>query len=562
MKCITPLLLFFFAFLIKDVQGQSSKYIIVLKDKQHNPFSLNHPGQYLSAKSVERRRRQQIAIDSTDLPVTPAYLDSIKNAGEVAIINTSKWLNQALIQTDDASALEKINQFSFVRSSAKVSPRISSRREHETRKYELPVMPLKRIQKVQDENDALDYGNMSAQVKIHEGDFLHNMGFRGEGMTIAMLDAGYYHYDTNPAFDSIRLNNQILGTWDFVDNKADVSEEHYHGMVCLSTIAANRPGLLVGTAPKANFYLFRTEDVGVEYPTEEQNWVVAAEKADSLGVDLITSSLGYNTFSNPVYDYTYEEMDGQTAIITRGAEMAAQKGIFVTNSAGNSGQDSWHYIIAPADGEHVLAIGAVNYSKDAAPFSSYGPAADGRTKPNVASVGWGTVIADTYGNPSTTNGTSLANPNLAGLIACLWQAFPEFTNAAIFDAVQRSADKFNTPDDRVGFGIPNMRIAYEILDRLRQRKDVERILNNDWLKVYPVPFYQSFNIVLNPSQPSKATLSLYNVLGQKVYNRSIMIESATPVRISVSDLAYLSPGIYWLSYPDGKQSRVVRLVKQ
>lgn len=562
MKCITPLVLFFSALLFNDAQGQSSKYIIVFKDKQHNPYSLDRPGQYLSAKAMERRRRQQIVIDSTDLPVTPAYVDSIRNAGEVAIINTSKWLNQVLIQTNDAAALERINQFSFVRFSAKVSPRISSGRGSDNRKYALSVMPLKRIQQVQDENDELNYGNMSAQVKIHEGDFLHNMGFQGEGMTIAMLDAGYYHYDTNPVFDSIRLNNQILGTWDFVDNKADVSEEHYHGMVCLSTIAANRPGLLVGTAPKANFYLFRTEDVNSEYPTEEQNWVVAAEKADSLGVDLITSSLGYNTFSNPAYDYTYEEMDGQTAIITRGAEMAARKGIFVTNSAGNSGQDSWRHIVAPADGEHVLAIGAVNYDKEAAPFSSYGPSADGRTKPNVASVGWGTVIADTHGNPSTTNGTSLANPNLAGLIACLWQAFPEFTNAAIFDAVQRSADKFNTPDDRVGFGIPNMRVAYEILDRLRQRKDVERVLNNDWLKVFPVPFYQSFNIVLNPSQPSKVTLSLYNILGQKVYNRSVTIASATPVKMSVSDLAYLSPGIYWLTYSDGKKSRVLRLVKQ
>ena len=561
MKPIASLLIFFLAFALKDIPAQSSRYIIVLKNKNNSPYTLNNPSQYLSIKSLERRTRQQIAIDSSDLPVNPAYLNSIRNAGTVSILNVSKWLNQVLIQTTDPLALQNINGFSFVQSVAGIAARTSGREKDKEDKFSKMIFPVKRSQIVQGGSDYYSYGNMYAQVNIHEGEFLHNKGFRGEGMTIAILDAGFYHYDTNPAFDSIRLNNQVLGTWDFVANKTSVTEEHTHGMVCFSTIAANRPGLLVGTAPKANFYLFRTEDVATEYPVEEQNWVAAAERADSLGVDLITSSLGYNTFTNAALDHTYADMNGYSTIITKGAEMAAKKGIFVTNSAGNSGGDGWHYIIAPADGEHVMAIGAVNTSKQVAGFSSYGPSYDGRIKPNVASVGWGTVIAGTDGNPASASGTSVANPNLAGLITCLWQAFPEFTNAVIFDAVQRSADKYNNPDDRVGYGIPNMRIAYDILNKKRQLQNAERILHNDWLKAYPVPFTNGFTILLKPKLNGKTSFFLYNAAGKKVLTKTTDAQTGVLQFIAFNNLAQLPQGVYWLSYSDGKNKRIVRLVK-
>ncbi|HRQ50871.1 MAG TPA: S8 family serine peptidase, partial [Agriterribacter sp.] len=291
------------------------------------------------------------------------------------------------------------------------------------------------------------------------------------------------------------------------------------------------------------------------------NWVAAAERADSLGVDLITSSLGYNTFTDPALNYTYADMNGYNTIITRGAEMAAKKGIFVTNSAGNSGADSWHYIIAPADGAHVLAIGAVNAGGQVAGFSSYGPAYDGTVKPNVASVGWGTVIAGTDGNPASASGTSVANPNLAGLIACLWQAFPEFTNAAIFDAVQRSANRYNNPDDRVGYGIPNMRMAYEILEQKRTLQNAQRILGNDWLKVYPVPFINHFTLLLKPRVNGKLSFSLYNTAGRKVLERTTDMQTGVVQFIAFSNLAHLPPGVYWLHCTDGKNKRVVRLMK-
>ncbi|HRP55780.1 S8 family serine peptidase [Agriterribacter sp.] len=560
MKTIAPLLILVFAFVLNDAYTQS-RYIIVLNNKNNNPYTLNDPSQYLSPKAIERRTRQQIAIDSSDLPVNPAYLDSIRSAGSLNILNVSKWLNQVLIQTTNPSALSNISSFSFVQSVSAIAPRIRGWEKRKEDEFSDMILPVKRSHMVQGGNDHYSYGNMYAQVNIHEGEFLHNKGFRGEGMTIAVLDAGFYHYDTNPAFDSVRLNNQILGTWDFVDNKISVTEEHSHGMVCFSTIAANRPGLLVGTAPKAKFYLFRTEDVASEYPVEEQNWVAAAERADSLGVDLITSSLGYSTFSDPSLNHSYSDMNGGSTIITRGAEMAAKKGIFVTNSAGNSGNDSWHYIIAPADGEHVLAIGAVNAGKQVAGFSSYGPAYDKRIKPNVASVGWGTVVAGTDGNPASASGTSVANPNLAGLIACLWQAFPGFSNATIFDAVQKSADKYNNPDDRVGYGIPNMRIAYEILEKKRQLQNADRILNNDWLKAYPVPFANDFTVLLKPKANGRVYFSLYDAAGKKLLMKTADAQTGIVQFISFGNLISLQHGIYWLHYSDGQNKRIVRLMK-
>lgn len=561
MKITTSLILLLFVFFYTDVLSQDTRYIIVLKNKDNSIYSLNNPGAYLSSKAIERRNRQNIITDSTDLPVNTAYIDSIKNAGAVTVLNVSKWLNQVLIKTTDTAALHKIQHFSFVTSTADVAPRSAVQKKNKQDKFNVRLTPAKRNSVIEGDN-YFNYGNTYAQIDLHEGEFLHNKGFRGEGMTIAILDAGFYHYDTNPAFDSVLLNHQVLGTWDFVANKSSVTEEHTHGMLCFSTIAANRPGLIVGTAPKAKFYLFRTEDAATEYPVEEQNWVAAAERADSLGVDLISSSLGYSTFDNPSLSHTYADMNGHTTIITRGAELAVKKGIFVTNSAGNSGGDAWHYIIAPADAEHVMTVGSVNANGQVSGFSSYGPSSDGRIKPDVASMGSNTVVADTDGNPTNAySGTSLSNPNLAGLITCLWQAFPEYTNAEIFDAVKKSANKFSSPDDRVGYGIPNMRIAYELLYSKKNQQSADHILGSDWLKAYPVPFVSSFNLLINPRSTGKATLVLYDAAGQKLLVRTADLQSGVYQYQAFNNLGSLAAGVYWLKFNDGKNTRIIRLLK-
>jgi len=425
------LLLIFIAatFFAKVSYAQFSKYIIRFKNKVGTPYTINNPSQYLSARSIQRRAKQKISIDSTDLPITPRYIDSIRLAGNVIILNKSKWLNEVCIQTTDATALAKINIFPFVISSDPVMrAQLGDRENISTRnKFNEEISQITTgTQLVQTTADFFNYGNSFAQIHIHEGEFLHNNGFKGEGMLLAMFDAGYRNYLTLTAFDSVRNNNQIIETYDFVKNEISVNEDDSHGTFCFSIIAANWPGQLVGSSPKAKFYLYRTEEVATEYPIEEQNWAAAAERADSIGIDVFSTSLGYTTFDNPVFNHTYAELNGKITIIARANALAAKKGIISVVSAGNDGNNSWHYISTPADADSIVTVGAVTAAGVSASFSSYGPSSDGRIKPTVASVGQGTAIAGLNDQPTFGNGTSFAAPNLAGLITCLWQAFPDY----------------------------------------------------------------------------------------------------------------------------------------
>ncbi len=462
------IILFFFITLIigdNDCYAQFSRYIVKLKDKGTNPFSISNPSLYLTQRAIDRRSRYSIVIDSTDLPVTPRYIDSIRMAGTVTILNVSKWLNQVAIQTNDAAALVKINSFPFVISTGPVASRNQQNDKPVNKKLDAPdntfPIPPSTPQGI---TDFYNYGLSFGQVHLNNGEFLHNRGFRGQGMQMAVLDAGFFHYLSLPTFDSIRNNNQVLGTWDFVTGNASVDEDHTHGMNCLSIIAANMPGVFMGTAPKTSFYLYRTEDVNSEYPIEEQNWVAGMERADSLGVDISSTSLGYFTFDNAIFNYTYASMDGNTTISAKGADLAAKKGIMVVLAAGNEGGSAWHYIITPSDADSVMAVGAVSTSGVVGGFSSFGPSSDGQIKPNVAAVGVGAVIANpSNGQPTFGSGTSFACPNMAGLTTCLWQAFPEINNMGIMNAMQQSATRANNPDDRTGYGIPDMKKAFVML---------------------------------------------------------------------------------------------------
>jgi serine protease AprX len=461
----TVLILFILLVAGAGTASAQTRYIVKLKDKAGTPYSLSNPGQFLSARAISRRTRYNIAVDSADLPVIQRYVDSIRLAGAVTILNTSRWLNQVCFQTSDAAAIVKINNFPFV--TGGVSPvgnrsvqQTAVNKELDPSGITSPNTPLT----PQGANEIYNYGQSFGQVNLHNGQFLHRRGFTGAGMQMAVTDAGFFHYLTLPTFDSARNNGQILGTRDFVAGGLSVDEDHPHGMQCLSTILANMPGVFMGTAPKTSVYLFRTEDAATENPVEEQNWAAGAELADSLGVDLISVSLGYTTFDNSIYNHTYAQMNGNTTIISRAADMAAQKGMLVVIAAGNEGNGSWHYISAPADADSVLTIGAVNTSRVVASFSSYGPSSDGQVKPDVAAVGQGAIVASTAsGQPVSGNGTSFACPNMAGIATCLWQAFPEVNNMSIIDALRKSSDKANVPDDRTGYGIPDAKKATVLL---------------------------------------------------------------------------------------------------
>ncbi len=447
--------------LVNESAAQLSRYIIKLRDKQSTPYSLNTPSAYLSPAAIDRRTRYNILIDSTDLPVDPAYIDSLKNAGAVTILNASKWLNSVTIQTTDQAALNKINSFPFVITATPIAPRLMNRKPKSVQRSGLQSIKQngRNLVAYRVLIDSFNYGLSATQVKLHKGDFLHNIGLRGQGMHIGVLDAGFLNFLTVPALDSIRTNGQIRDTWDFVSRHASVNEDNSHGMQVLSVMAANLPGQFVGTAPKALYYLYRSEDAASEYPIEEHNWVCAAERVDSIGGDIINSSLGYNLFDDPSFNYSFADMDGNTTIAARGADLAAKKGILVVNSAGNEGSNGWGRIITPADGDSVLAVGAVNANGAPASFTSRGPSADGRIKPDVASLGVGTIVQFPGGTIGPNNGTSFAAPNMTGLAACLWQGFREFNNMKIIDALRRAGSRFNNPNDTIGYGIPDVKKA-------------------------------------------------------------------------------------------------------
>jgi serine protease AprX len=452
-----------------DAASQFSRYIVKFRNKGGTPHTLANPSTYLSQRAIDRRTRYNIAIDSTDLPLTPAYIESVRTSGTVTILNVSKWLNAITIQTSDASALSNINAFAFVESVTGVASRVAQG----TVNAKFPEVLSNNPSGARGAAALADYFNYGTtsynEIHLHNGEFLHNIGLRGQGLQIAMLDNGFNNYTSASydAFDSVNANSQVLGTWDFVAREQNVANDGSHGMSCFSIIAANVPGQFVGKAPKASFWLYQTEDNASEFPIEEFNWACGAERSDSSGADLISSSLGYGyDFDGGIPDYTLASLDGNTHRAAIAADLAAKKGLLVFVAAGNAGSIPYHKILTPSDGDSVLAVGAVNTAGAVGGFSSYGPSGDGQIKPDVASVGVSALIQTSGGGISTSNGTSFACPNMAGLATCLWQGFPEFNNMRIRSALWNAGSRATNPDDRVGYGIPDMKKAF--IDLLKE----------------------------------------------------------------------------------------------
>jgi serine protease AprX len=544
-------------------RAQHKKYIVSFIDKKGTAHTLSNPSTYLSARAIERRIRQKLPIDSTDLPVSKAYLDSVRQFASVQLVHTSKWLNQALISTDDGWAVERIKNFPFVKSVRLVSQAPMARRRTDKRTKGWELLPEGRVQQT-DETNTISYGNTYNQIHLHKGEYLHDLGFTGRGISIAVLDAGFNAYKTNPAFDSVRLDGRILGEWDFVENNASVNEDHFHGANCLSIMAANRPGVIVGSAPHASYWLLRTEDAFSETLQEEVNWATAAEFADSAGADIISSSLGYIDFDDPADDHSYAERDGKTTLITRAANMAARKGMIVVNSAGNNGMQmsDMRFVGCPADGDSVLAVGGTDGFGNLYLSGSWGPNSAGRVKPNVVSVAQGTVFANALGNAAAGNGTSYACPNMAGLIACLWQAFPEFTNMEIIDYVQRASDLADAPNERMGYGIPNFELAYQLLFEERERRGQNSIPGNKWIKAYPNPSPGDFKVVIKAPNTGKGSLQLIDMMGRIIESKTLEVTSGQLYFIHFSNKHAWARGLYYVRYADGKTRETIPLIRQ
>ena len=460
--------------------GRQYIWRYTLCDKQGSAFSLDHPGRWLSHKSIERRRRQGLALDSTDLPVSAKYLREMErfatheNRAKAHFIGTSRWQNTVLVRSNDTTLLRGLAGLGFVREARQVwvSPDSIERGPAKVKVHE-GWNPWDSIR-------GEHYGHGREQIEMLQGHRLHNIGHRGHGMTIAVLDGGFQNCDQIPAI----LRASILGTRDFVcpeepgksgipagtveyaavsqQSSTRLYRETDHGTKVLSAMAANEPQILVGTAPEARYWLLRCEDQQTEQPVEEDYWTMAAEFADSAGVDIISSSLGYNEYDGHLGDYRLRDLDGRTALISRSASMLAQKGIILVNSAGNLGMGPWKKITFPADAQDILTVGAVNNDRKNAPFCGVGPTQDGRVKPDVTALGSPASLISGRGTVIRDMGTSFSTPIVAGLVACLWQALPDKTAREIINLVRQTASQNQEPNNIYGYGIPNFWRAYMI----------------------------------------------------------------------------------------------------
>ncbi len=540
-------LLFFLPLLLSTNLFAQEHAWVYLKDKPSEATYIASPLTMLSQRALDRRTKQGISLDNKDVPIEASYYNQIKSATGITVVGKSKWLNAIHVigQINDINNLSTsftfIDRIDFANRSLNAKGTVHKKKNKEVFNNHKS--------KFQSGKPTYNYGDATNQIEMLGGDFLHENGYTGAGIHIAVIDAGFPNVNTLGAFSGLRKNNQILGGYDFVNRSTNFYTGNSHGTHVLSDIAAYKENEFIGTAPDASFYLFRTEDAASETPLEETLWVEAAERSDSLGVDIINTSLGYTTFDNSNYNYSYSDMNGETTFITRGAEIGSSRGMLLVTSAGNSGNSPWKYISAPADANSVFTVGAVNSVETIASFSSYGPTADGRVKPDVLGQGQNVYIVNYIsGNNALSNGTSFSSPVMTGVIACFWQAFPNKTNMEIMDIVRKSADRYSNPTDHYGYGVPDFEAAFNVT------------LSNDEFEldsfsIFPNPVEDNLTIDIANSNIKDYSISIYNILGKEV----LKFDNTQTNVINVSSL---NGGIYLLSLSNGNSKKVIKLVKR
>jgi len=524
-KLLNSIFVVFLLSMSAAVQAAEMSYYFYVQfsDKNNSPYSLTNPAEFLSERAIARRLHYELICDSTDLPVNPSYLAQVENLG-VPVHSRSKWMNGVTVLLADSGKMSLVRALPFVKKvqyTGKVD--VAARLTNKRKRYK----------------SISDYGTASTQITQLNGEFLHNQGFRGKGMQIAVLDAGFLNVNTNPAFDSLRLQNRILGTRNIINPASDVYVLDSHGAMVLSTMAANLPGQFLGTAPDASYWLIRTEYAPSEYLVETDFWVSGIEFADSVGVDVVSSSLGYTAFDDSDMNFKYADMNGKVSRASRAATMASKKGIAVVNSAGNEGNKSFHYIGSPADAEGIITVGAITTDSNYSSFSSVGPSFDGRVKPDVCALGTAAALINTSGVPSYGNGTSYAAPIMAGMMACFLQAtksfYPPYDMDTLLQAVKESGSLYASPTAEMGFGIPNFQTALAKLPfftSLKKDKVKDVLLamddKNNTLKIQ---FLDSLNNKVN-------AIRIYSVAGNLMINQSV---SESEILFHTDTFA---PGIY------------------
>ena len=533
-------------------QNTPTCYRISLSDKNNSPYSISNPSVFLSQRALDKRARFNIAITEQDFPVNPQYIQQIKAIdANIQVLCTSKWMNTVTVYCPDSTKPATISALPFVTNVLPVADYDLQGMKKQLQTFENNYVSIV-SNPAKDSMADLDYGEGYRQIALHNGHLLHKEGFLGNGMLIAVFDAGWAGVDTSIYFHPLFENGQILGTRDLIPGRYNVFEGHYHGTIVTSTMAILAEGTLVGTAPKANYFFIRSEHPLSEELIEEDFWAQAAEIADSLGADVINSSLGYTTFRDfPQGDFTYEDVDGVTSIASRAATILGQKGVVVCVSAGNEGTSPWYHIGHPADAFDILAVGAANVMGHIAGFSSRGPSYDGRVKPDITSVGVNTTCIWPDDRLGEADGTSLACPVAAGLCACLWQALPEKTASEIMQIVRESSSCYNNPNDSLGYGIPDFYAAYQ-----NHAHDgvPEHIIPT--AHIFPNPCTNQFNI--SSREDNIDRVELFSIDGKLVL--STCPDKHYYISVNVQDV----PAGFYIGriYLKNKQIQTFRIIKQ
>lgn len=536
-----------FTSFLMAIPAPKVRYWIKFSNKTGTPYTLSNPSAFLTAQSIARRTTYNIPYHVSDLPVNPTYMQQIDAINHVELLYASKWLNGVVVAIDSSAvalpALASIKSFSFVVDTFKV------------KKIKLDKLPQpEAVSFASKENNSsntlskINYGRGLGQAYQLEVQCLHDRGFRGQGMTIAVCDVGFNDVNNGPLFDSIRNRNQILGTRDFVAGGTNAYQGGDHGTMVLSCMAANSPGLLVGTAPMAKYWLLRTEEGASETLTEEYNWIRGAEFADSVGVDIITTSLGYTTFDIVSQNHTYQTLNGRTAPMSIAATMAARKGIFVLNAAGNEGGSPWNFISVPGDADSICTVGAVDTTGALASFSSKGPTADGRIKPDLLACGWNTYVSNNGAIVFPGSGTSFATPVLAGAVACYWQSLKTLSNIRLLDTLRLNANNAATPNNTRGWGVPRLCKGITSVKQLdaEGQFDFSAYAENNQV-----------NLQINNINYNHISISMMDLSGKIIFNGQY---ETLDYKMHFNTVN-LSSGVYLIQIQTSKGQKVKKLIK-
>ena len=524
-----------------------NRYWVQFTDKNNTPYSIDRPEEFLSERSIQRRVKYGVALDEKDIPVNPSYIKAVENAG-ATILNPSKWLNGVTIETSSNSVLDAIEKLPFVKKTRALQDEpLKQMIKNESFMYEIKPEAI-----VETKGSRGYYGSAHTQIELLNGISLHDKGYRGEGIWIGICDSGYQGVDVHNAFQNMRDENRLLGTKDFVYKNGIVYSDDHHGTACLGLMAACIPDVYVGTAPKASYFLCRTENINSENVIEEYNWVSAAEYMDSLGIDMISTSLGYIGFDDLDASHDYEDFDGKTCVITIGAEIASSRGILCVAAAGNEGDKDFPYVGGPGDGKNVLTVGGVKSDGTKTAFSSIGPTYDGRIKPDVMSFAYAVTVASPNGGFYQGNGTSFATPSLAGVLACYWQARRDVPESKIREIIKQSSNNFSSPNNEYGYGIPDFEKALDLLNL----ENCDILDEKTLFSVYPNPSNGVVKFTLNFDV--KITVQVFDILGKIIYVSDNHNGGMDELNVFLSNL---DEGLYMIKAFGEKNIFTTKLVK-